>query len=521
MAQLVLGSCISLALVACGGGESPQAMDTPTQTNNPAVPSTTPQSAIHLPLTELGTRDDSTPTPGPLSPLQAKGQTHFVMATPLPATLLNHKAVAQAETMTMASGADISASTQAGSVTSGTSAADIAAPLAQCASIDLNTVYTSTTAAAGGNSCYQFVINAKSKIDVQVALPSGITGSAYLYYVEPSTGQLTTVLDTAQSPTPLLLNQVVGQYARVVLAVVPSTGTGGQAFQLAAFNRPNFDTYEANDKVSRPTAIEANKAVTGNIDVPGIDQDHYFIPFGVGETQANLKFTFTANQSVGIRLAQQTGPNSYAFSSTETPISAASSGQNLLLTLPVPANTAGSTTPYGLIVRVGGTSATAPAAEGYSIRVSARSAWASAFGLSNTENISRWFPRSGYLQAANYVGITAKVTSHSGNTIPDQPVVVRVFPDKGDRTAYQEYNLVTDVFGQIYLKAYLPSCSSNHLYYGTNYGAYGSSIRWNGSAQYADVHLILPDTTPNPADSTSPIYLREFTRICSETLVTQ
>ena len=376
-----------------------------------------------------------------------------------------------------------------------------------------STPYNDTTPAVGYYKCYQFVINSQSKIDSLAALPAGINGSLYLYYVDPNTGQLTTLLDSDQSPNSPLLVQSVNQNVRLVFVVQPSNGAGGQTFQLGALNRPGFDSHEPNDKTSTPKNISMNQTVSANIDVAGIDKDYYFFPLVTGQTSSEIKATFTAYQTAGFRLAQKTSSGAYSLGS-ETAMS--SGGVYRFTGLPVQTPA----TPYGIMLRVSGNNPVAPAGQTYSARVGVGDGWISGYNEYNTENISRRFPEpspsTSGLQTATYIGLSANVTGPNGNPVVGEPVVFEVWSNKDDNATYQTVSAITDSTG----KAYVPQINFSSCTGTTRSASYSSTSspadHWNGTAQTGKWDVVLPYAFPASQNVNVSSQIT-FIRVCTET----
>jgi len=377
----------------------------------------------------------------------------------------------------------------------------IAAALSNCASINVGTTYNSTLAASGGYGCYQFTVGATaSKIDVKAAIPTGISANAYLYYVSPVTNQLTTVLDTDTTPNNPLLTQAVAQNARLVLAVAPTSGTGGQTFQLGAFNRPGYDSYEPNGKITRAAIVSMNGTVNANVDVPASDTDYYFYQLLPGQTSVEVMVKFSANQSADVRLAQVNTTGGYAYGA-ESAIT--SSGATYLFS-GLPANGVGSTTPYGLIIRVGGISTAAPTQDPYSLRVGITTAVLNSFSVQNAETFSNLYPLknlgtvtipdnnnivlsyAGAVSAHSYVNMFMKLVDGNGAPVAGEPVTISVFSNIATNPPPPPtvFSTVTDATGNATGRYTFSGCGSpSHTY------SYMSISAWlNGTGNLIHDH---------------------------------
>lgn len=397
------------------------------------------------------------------------------------------------------------------------SSSTVAAPVAGCQEISVGYVYNDTTPASGSFKCYQFVIADKTKIDSQIALPADVTAVAGLYFVDPASGQLTTELDSEQTPNPLLM-QTVGQNMRIVLALQPTNGTGGQVFQFGTWSRQGFDAYEPNDKPSRAVTIPLSKNIKANIDAPSVDEDYYFYPFKPGQTSEGITIRFTSNQAVGVRVAQQTGPGAFSWGA-ETLIPADYSGKSFTFS-GVPANTVGSTTPYGVMIRVRGNNASAPSAEPYSLRVGPSTGYIANINQWNNENISRWYPTSiTGIQVANYLGMSINVMDSFGDPVEGEVVRFVYNSNTQDPSIQKDVLVTTDLFGNASYVANFPACTGT-VFSETGYGAFAHPTQhWNGTMQpgaWVAQLLYAKPVAPNEGGTTFKPPLNFF-HICSET----
>jgi hypothetical protein len=178
-------------------------------------------------------------------------------------------------------------------------------------------------------------------------------------------------------------------------------------------------------------------------------------------------------------------------------------------------NTAGTTTPFGFMVRVSGTNASAPADEAYSVRVSGGRNYIFQTTTANTENISRYFPISGVIQVATYLTVTAKIKDGSGNFVPNEPVTFD-FKPYNNSSVVQTMTGVTDEYGVVTVTSNtFPACTGS-VQTANNYGPFGSPTdHWNGTAQSGTVTVKVIGTNV-PAGYSNQTAI-PFTRICSET----
>lgn len=382
----------------------------------------------------------------------------------------------------------------------------VAPPVLGCQDIAAGTVYRDIVPPFGFFNCYQFVLNEKSKIDGQLALPANSNGFVGLYAVDPVTGEWLN-LDSAVGPASPLVVQTVNQGVRLVLAYQPTSGTTGVPFLFAAFNRPGFDQYEPNDKLTRPSVATMNVQVNGNIDAQGIDQDHYFFPLLGRQANGKIKVTFANTQTASIRVARRDQNNNYSYG-PESPISPSQSGQFLTITN-LPPSTNEFT--YGLLARVAGNSTAAPNAQPYTLQVRSNDSYIADFREFNNENLTRQFPYpSGLLQTHSYLTLTTQIRRQGslGEELVDGEEVEFILVE--DNTPRQSAKKITSS-GSAYMNfnfsnpqcfGTIPSDSSCSAFYSDFQGL------WTGRAQNG-AYLI------GIANSTAQV-TRNFLHVCRE-----
>ena len=253
-----------------------------------------------------------------------------------------------------------------------------------------------------------------------------------------------------------------------------------------------------------------NQTFSGTIATPGVDQGYVFYPLRTSQSTAEITATLTSNQTAAYRSVQQTSPNTYVLGA-EMAIPYSSSGTAIPYTSPNPANVAGTTTPYGVMVRVSGANTAAPTNEPYSIRVATRTNSINTASLTNTENISRWYPASGLLQVANYVTTNITVKDANGDLLPGETVAIKVQANTLDSNSIQTIQGVTDANGSLVVTVPLAACTGT-VQTNSNYGPPGSPTdHYKGTAQDGKVIQSLINSTSTPTTTMS------FKRICSET----
>jgi hypothetical protein len=379
-----------------------------------------------------------------------------------------------------------------------------------CPTIPVGQVTTAVTAPTGGSSCFQFAVAGSVTMPVQVSLPSNVTGIAELFVIYPNGAGFK--LSEARTGTPLALNFSMTNQ-RIGLVVRLFAGPGGQNMNIGVNVAAPAAPTSLNDTASTATGVPMNRGVTSTITTPGSSNGYYFYPLDTGETQANYNIARTSNQTVGVRPAQLLAPNVYALG-TESIVPVSASGQTNQVTS-ANSNTAGTTTPYGFMVRVSGTNAAAPADEAYSVRLSGARNYIFQTTTVNTENISRYYPISGAIQVATYLTVTAKIKDATGNFVPNEPVTFDFIPNLNVPSVIQTMTGVTDEYGFITMSASFPACSGTTLS-ANNYGPFGSPTdHWNGTAQRGNVVVKVIGVNPPPGNSTQTTI--PFTRMCSET----
>ncbi|WP_188705813.1 Ig-like domain-containing protein [Silvimonas iriomotensis] len=285
--------------------------------------------------------------------------------------------------------------------------------------------------------------------------------------------------------------------------------TGGQTFQFRAFSRANWNSYEPNDKPSTATQLNMNTSISANIDTPAADQDYYFFPLKVGQTAAEIKLNFTANVGVTFWLVQKLA-NGYLWSTPQN-IATTDTGKTFTFT-GLPGNTAGTTTPYGIMVRVWGANAAA-GIEWYSLRAGVGDGYIASMNQINNENISRWYPVRGQLQAANYLTLSATIKDSQNRAIPGETVTFIVRQPGITQTQTAQ----TDVFGMATTTFNFGSCLSPLA--PVTYAAPGlPTDHWQGTAEQgewmisaASAQPVAPNVGANTSDTI------EWWRICQET----
>lgn len=514
--QLVTASAAIVSLVACGGGDSAsntqQTNLTPSSLSNEQIASL---SASELDtLVQTASSESTESGSAGTAPDRAKAMT----VDPDP----------PASCSTMYFGTNgvrcFIYGSPAPNGIQGTGASTIASVNQWCPEIPVGQLLQGVTPAPGSLACYQFVVNASTALNFQALLPAGIVGIGELFNM--NTNGTGFMIAKSTSPTAPLSGTATTQYLRLALIIRTSNGTGGQVFSYG-INLPSSPTLASNTTSSNAHVIDMNEEVSGTL-VNNTDSAYYFYPLKTGQTKALISVTFNGStQQAAFASAQKTGPNTYTVS-PETTLSSSQSGTQLLFTSTYAANTAGTTTPAGVLVRVTGTSSSAPANQAFGLRVGAQVVNIATMDIYNTESITRWFPVSGFLQAANYISTYLGAVDDQGSWVKNQPVQLTVQRFNNDVNSRQVMTVKTNIWGRIADTPALPqtggvtkttnfaAACSGSLLSSNNYGPPGNPTdHWKGTAQMGTVSATLLGAAPvAPKYSTFAI---QFTRICSET----
>lgn len=412
---------------------------------------------------------------------------------------------------------------------SGTDASSIAAPAPFCQEIAVGQLQYGVTPVPGSIACYQFTVSASTVLNFEAVLPAGVVGTAELHRMLTNGSGFP--LARSKSPTNPLAGTATTQYQRVILVVRTANGPGNQVFGLA-INATVPQPLPTNNIVADARPIDMNEIVNGTLN-SNTDTAYYFYPLDVGQTTALLTATFDSpTVQVGYRSAKRTAPGTYTLLAETVVSSSDSGGAQLGLTSGYAANTAGTTTPAGILIRVTGLSSSGPANPPFVIRVGQRAITLdSGFDIVNTESISRWFPTTPpWLQAANY--ITSQrigIKDANGAWVKNHPVRLTVQRNNGDSSTKQQTNYVTNHEGKAAINGVLNTAGtvypittnfsagcSGAVLTATNYGPIATPRdHWNGTAQPGSVTVDVLGASPVISNSTS--FTVQFTRICSET----
>lgn len=392
----------------------------------------------------------------------------------------------------------------------------VAPPVLGCRDISVGLVYQDNVPETGYFNCYQFVINEKSKIDGQVSLPSGTTGFIGLYAVDPVTGDWQ-LLDSDGSTAQLLFAQTVNQSVRVVLAFLPDTGNGG-TFLFGAFNRPGFDQYEPNDKLTAPSQAMMNKTISANIDVTGVDQDYYFFPMLGKQTNAKAKITFSSTQVASIMVARRDANGVYSVA-PEWQVPSNLSGQTFFVNNLTPSNAEFT---YGVLVRVASNGSGTPNSQPYTLSMRSNDSYVMVTSEINNENLTRYFPQgSGYLQVYSYITLQANVKRTGLNGVAEavagEDVLFSIQEQPYGNSPVTSVSGVSNSTGIVSgtLNMPQPRC------FGTipanssceqRYGPFSQPPQiWGGRAQFGTYQVIVPGSSANVTPAG-----RQFFHVCYE-----
>jgi hypothetical protein len=376
-----------------------------------------------------------------------------------------------------------------------------------CQSVTPGTVISSIVPAPGSMACYQFTVQNMGSVNVQASLPTGIVGSAELYNINPNTSGFK--LAESFYPNKPLSTSYSTQFMRIVLVVKASNGVGDAPMNIGV-NNGGVTPSPSNGAMGTATTMAINDTAFGGMATP-LGVAYYFYPLKAGQTKASIRATFTANQQAGYRFAQKTGPGAFNVQ-PEIVLTPAQNNQNIVATSPYPANTAATTAPSGVLVRIAGINGLAPANESFTARVGVADVIISSYDLVNTETITRWYPDTpGLLDAATYITANALVTDIAGASVKGQDVLLNVKRNTQDPNAAQTALYRTDDSGRISITTLMPACTGT-VSNASNYGPPGTPTdHWNGTAQTGSVIF---DVMSNISGS---VRTQSFTRICSET----
>lgn len=411
----------------------------------------------------------------------------------------------------------------------GTDASSVAAPSPYCQEITIGQLQYGVTPVPGSVACYQFTVSTSTSLNFEAVLPAGVVGTAELHHVLPNGAGFP--LARSKSPTNPLAGSATAQYQRVILVIRTANGPGNQVFGFG-INTTVPQPLPANNVLNDARAIDMNEEVNGELNAP-TDVAYYFYPLDAGQTTVMLGAKFnSAHVQIAWRNAKKTGPNTYTtMPEALIPVTSANGALNYL-TSGYPANTAGTTTPAGMIVRVTGLGGSAPAKPPFTIRVGARAvSLNSGFDIVNTENLSRWYPTNPpKLQVANYV--TAQrigVKDANGAWVKNHPVRLSLNRNTGSGVVTQIQNFITNHEGKAAVNGVLNTAGTDYpitTYFASgctgtttpanNYGPPGTPRdHWNGTAQNGSVYVELLGSYPFVTNTTD--FVIQFTRICSET----
>lgn len=411
---------------------------------------------------------------------------------------------------------------------SGTDTSTIA-PLNQwCPEIPIGQLIYGVTPAPGSLACYQFAVEANTSINYQVSLPPDISGKAEVFRILSNGAGFPVA--RAESPASPLASSLNTQYVRLALVVRTSNGNGGQVYGLG-INTTVPQPLPSASTLADARRIEMNEELRETLASPQ-DTVYYFYPLRNGQTTALINASFNhSNLQITVQPAKKLLSGSYSTSGTPTILgSTQSNGTPWVFTSAYPANTASTTEPTGVMIKVTGTTSSTFAAEPYQVRAGVRTVHLVGFDITNTENISRWYPTTtAMVQAANNIVTVAGVKDHNGAWVRNHPVQLTVQRFNSAPSTKQITTHKTNYWGKMAVNQALPASGSTtpvttlfaapcsgSVTTKNNYGPPGSpSDHWNGTAQTGSVNVLLQSAQPSTGNPSTLTF--NFTRICSET----
>lgn len=300
------------------------------------------------------------------------------------------------------------------------SAQTVAPPVAGCTDIAVGTVYSATTAPTGSTDCFEFVSADATKYVSYVAnLPSNEEHDTHLMQVN-SDGTLTYLDDERDTSQNKIVEAIPGGPVRLLLLVDSQQGAGGATFLFQVTGTTGYDAYEPNDSILRPTQLTGNQQINGNLDTVS-DVDYYAVQVPSTQTANLVTFSGTGTQAAQL----ETAPNTWATLASGTAYNVGSS--------------AGAT----LMLRVYNTGTSAPASQGYSLRVSDGQGIAGFYQFLDSENISHLAPGNQNVARTIVAGVSA--WDHTGNVRlpPGEHVTIQAY----DRNTDGTLSLLTTVSG--------------------------------------------------------------------------
>jgi hypothetical protein len=380
-----------------------------------------------------------------------------------------------------------------------------------CTTIPVGSVSTGTSPPAGGLSCFQFVTSSAAPLTTQIALPSGITGIAELYVVAPN-GSGMKISDDLSRSNPMSVSSAHGNM-RLALMVRPETGAGGQEIKIGV-GVPASP--QINDTPETATIAAMNQTVSGTIPVPGASARYYFYPLQAGQTAAVVSSGTTGNQTASYRRAQKTGPNTYIL---ESEVSLQAGAYDYPSDLPL--NTVDTTSPYGIMIKISGSSGSAPVNEPFTFRVGIQNSFISTQTPWNNENLTNMYNvTSGLVQSFRYIGTTIVVKDEIGNVIPGERLGITITPNQNDSLSSRYQEVRTDNNGVFVLNYSLPACT------GVDLGQQNIQLtvpgdHWIMNGQTGVVIAEVLDSTPPLRFTSRKRVETQFYQICSETYAGQ
>jgi hypothetical protein len=395
----------------------------------------------------------------------------------------------------------------------GTSTADYGPAVSNCIQATVGTSYVGTTPAAGGSTCYQFVINASATVNSQVILPAGITGIVELFSVASNNAGMK--IADAQSPSDPLNVNVTSAYHRYAIMVRPGNGPGAQPFSIGVgTTAPPIAPTLPNSDAQHPKVLAMNQTQTDVISATGQKDFYYFYPSTANQTTAEFISNFSSDQTVGYRPAQRSATGVYSFNPETL---ATSANQSLIIGGVLP-NTTGATVVNGVMVRVSAKVPAAPVAGAFSIRAGVKTGYINLGTLWNYEGLTRVYAQaSGRQQAYSYIGVSVTVKDVNGAPVAGEQVNIDVYLDENNQSVSISMVGVTDASGIAgFQPSILNNCPSTAVT-SSNTSTSSPPENYTMVGSKASVKIRSPNTMPVAPNNNSNIISVPFYKICSET----
>lgn len=323
-------------------------------------------------------------------------------------------------------------------------AASVAPPVQGCYDVDLGPIYSAPLAPSGSLMCFQFIAPDATKIQAYVAnLPVNEQHNVNLVQVNDD-GSLIYLDSYPGTSTNKIVEAIPGGPVRLLLLVESQQGVGSSDFLFQILGITDYDSYEPNDSPIHPTALSGNQVISANLDTAA-DIDYYNIT--VPSTQTNNTITFSGVGTQTAELFTNSGWASLASGSTYAV--GAPGGATISL-------------------RVRNTSASAPTAQAYTLRISDGDGVAVIYQMHDEENISHLvnvLPLRENVSRTVTVGVNAWDSTGSVHLPPGEHITVAAadINANGTSTLLTTTSGYTNSFGNLLLPLNIGTCKGNRI----------------------------------------------------------